>query len=132
MPSERFFKAFAVTKAAQGNQKTKFDSKKVYKGTHERAARKIFTDTCKRNNKNIRGTCALHVIVIEVEKHMDNGKYKVHPKYDANGKTIKRKYRLRLKRYGPKSSNGVVVNFNGTDVQFKYETEIVNSFGRVR
>lgn len=131
MSSERYFMAVAVTKAAQGNQNTTFDSKKIYTGTHERAARKIFTDTCKRIKKKVRGMCALHVTVIEVTKHSKDGKTITKPKLDAKGNTIKRKYRLRLRRYGPKASNGVTVNFNGTEVQFKHRVQVTNSVGRV-
>lgn len=128
--SDRYFMVESITKTAQKDTKTDFDKSKVYTGTPSSAARKAFTHTCTKFNKDIRGRCTLSVTVKEVYKSTKNGVVEYQPRLD-DGREYKFKYALKLKRYNPKS--GVFVQFPNVEnpIIFKYKVDVVKSFGRV-
>jgi len=111
---DRRFQVVSVAKAAQKNatgkkQLTKYDKDAVYHGTPERAARKAFTHLCK--GKQIKGRCTLNVSVQEI------GRGKT-PLVYQDGKQKIFSYSLRRQ----KLENPKVINKDGTNVTFKYQT----------
>lgn len=130
--TERLFRLLSVTKTAQNNASTSFDSNRLYKGTPSQAAKKGFYHTCKQINKGIHNRCTLSVTVVQVKKTTIAGIETIQPVLDSNDKPIKYKYAIKLERYDPKSTKGKSVTFdNGKEITFKYKTKIVKSFGRV-
>lgn len=123
--SERYFIVNKVTKTAQGAN-TQFDKSRKYTGTPSAAARKAMTYTCGRIGKRVKGRCTLTITVQEVKS---TGK----PILDKQGIFVMYKYKL--KRFlitGENDSKGVVVNFGeGKEIKFKYQTQILESYGRV-
>lgn len=127
--SERFFTVINVSKSAQKNDKTKFDSDKIYTGSHSAAAKKAMYNTCKKIGKKVKGKCTLTITVMEVVKKMIDGVSLVLPKLDSDGNKIIRKYKVELKL----NKDSEPVQFEGLDkpIAFKYEAKIIKSFGRV-
>jgi len=127
--SERLFTITNVSKSAQGNKKTKFDSDKLYTGSHSAAAKKAMYHTCRKMGKKIKGRCTLTMTVMEVIRKTIDGVPLVLPKIDSDGKKIVRKYKVKLTL----NKDSDVVYFEGLNepISFKYTTEIVKSYGRI-
>jgi hypothetical protein len=122
--SQRYFVVNKVTKTAQGSN-TRFDNSRKYTGTPRLAARKAMTYICGSIGKRVKGRCTLTITVQEVKSTGT-------PIFDKQGLPIMYKYRL--KRFVVKDDNdeeGITIDFNGKPITFKYQTEIVESYGRV-
>lgn len=121
---ERLFQIFSAVKPGQSNNKTKKSSSKLFTGTPRLAAKKAMTALC--NEKNSRGVCTLTITMREVKRVMKDGEYIIIPILDKDNLPIMRKYKLK------RVVNETPVIFEGTTpITFKYNIEIVESFGRV-
>lgn len=93
----------------------------LFTGTHSQAARKAMTALCET-----RGACTLTVAMREVKRIMRDGEYTIVPVLDSDNVQIIRKYKIKR----TKNDNDVI--FKGdTPVTFRYNTKIIESFGRV-
>ena len=122
---ERYFVVHKVTKSAQKANKSYNDSRK-YTGTPSSAAKKAMTHVCGRIGKKVKGRCTMTITVQEVKSTGT-------PIMDAQGLPIMYKYKLKrmVAKDAENGSNGVTVMLNGSPVTFKYQTQIVESYGRV-
>jgi hypothetical protein len=121
---DRHFIVQKVTKSAQ-NTNTRFDSTRKYTGTPSSAAKKAMTNICGGIGKKVKGRCTMTITVQEVKSTGT-------PVTDSQGLPIMYKYKV--KRFVAKDENntqGVTVEFNGKPVTFKYQTKILESYGRV-
>ena len=117
MDGKRRFQITNVRKSAQKNasgnpKKTAFSSDAVYTGNTQAAAKKAFTNLCRK--KGIKGQCAINVTIQEV------GAGKKPLMYKTSGKVKEHSYSFRrtLKK------EPLVVNFNGKKVTYKYNTKV--------
>ena len=122
---ERYFVVHKVTKSAQ-NANTSFNDGRKYTGTPSSAAKKAMTHVCGRIGKKVKGRCTMTITVQEVKSTGT-------PIMDAQGLPIMYKYKLKrmVAKDSENGSNGVTVMLNGSPVTFKYQTQIVESYGRV-
>lgn len=122
---ERYFVVHKVTKSAQ-NANTSFNDRRKYTGTPSLAAKKAMTHVCGRIGKKVKGRCTMTITVQEVKSTGT-------PIMDAQGLPIMYKYKLKrmVAKDTENGSNGVTVMLNGSPVTFKYQTQIVESYGRV-
>ncbi len=110
----RYFQIHSVTK------RTEIPTT-LFTGTHSQAARKAMTVLCEN-----RDACTLTIAMREVKRVMRDGEFIAVPVLDSDNIHVIRKYKIRR----TKNDNDVV--FNGvTPVTFRYNTQIIESFGRV-
>ena len=122
---ERYFVVHKVTKSAQ-KANTSYNDSSKYTGTPSSAAKKAMTHVCGRIGKKVKGRCTMTITVQEVKSTGT-------PIMDAQGLPIMYKYKLKrmVAKDAENGSNGVTVMLNGSPVTFKYQTQIVESYGRV-
>lgn len=122
---ERYFVVHKVTKSAQ-KANTSYNDSRKYTGTPSSAAKKAMTHVCGRIGKKVKGRCTMTITVQEVKSTGT-------PIMDAQGLPIMYKYKLKrmVAKDAENGSNGVTVMLNGSPVTFKYQTQIVESYGRV-
>lgn len=125
----RVFVIFDATKPAQKNQSTtfKFDKTRKFTGTPDRAAKKAMTYLCGHESKKIKGRCTLTITVQEVKPKMIDGIDVLEPVFDSRG--IPKLYKYKLKRSVKKDA--IPIEFNDTEIIFKYDVKVLESFGRV-
>lgn len=129
--SKRLFSIHTVTKPGQSNTDTKYNiqgSVPTYTGTPDRAARKAMTYLCGRMSKKIKGRCTLTISVIEVKERVIDGEKMMIPKLDKDDLPYIMKYKIKRMKL---EDGGREVDMSDTTISFKYETKIIESFGRV-
>ena len=122
---ERYFVVHKVTKYAQ-KANTSFNDSRKYTGTPSLAAKKAMTHVCGRIGKKVKGQCTMTITVQEVKSTGT-------PIMDAQGLPIMYKYKLKrmVAKDTENGTKGVTIMLNGSPVTFKYQTQIVESYGRV-
>jgi len=109
----RYFQIHSVVKKSKKIPTT------LFTGTHSQAARKAMTVLCK-------GACTLTIAMREVKRVMRDGEYTIVPVLDSDNVKIIRKYKIK------RTKNDTDVVFKGgSEITFRYNTQIIESYGRV-
>jgi len=110
----RYFQIHSVVKKSKKIPTT------LFTGTHSQAARKAMTVLCKQ------GACTLTIAMREVKRVMRDGEYTIVPVLDSDNVKIIRKYKIK------RTKNDTDVVFKGgSEITFRYNTQIIESYGRV-
>jgi hypothetical protein len=129
--SKRLFTIHKVTKTAQSNKETAYNVKghvPTFSGTPSGAVRKAMTYLCGKMSKSIKGRCTLTISIIEIKERMVDGQKTVVPKLDKDDLPYIMKYNLKRVKL---DNGGRDIQIDGKEILFKYETKIIESFGRI-